>query len=90
MADHRALQSLERMLRNILGEVTAVKQTVQAHDARFDDVMFQLKALKQSRDVTQLKTLPGCGRLLERPVALGAPAGERVQNEPKLWDHALI
>lgn len=56
MDDPHAAEVL-RLLHNILGEVRTVKKTVEAHEARFDDVDLQLKLL-QSRDEAPLKSLP--------------------------------
>lgn len=84
MADLRAVQSLERLLHNILREVTAVKQTVQTHDGRFDDIMFHLNLLQKSRDEAPLKTLPRCAL-----AGFARPRGERVQRANS-WEHERI
>lgn len=46
-----------QLLHSILGEVRAVKETVGAHESRFDDILFQLKML-QSYDKAPLTTKP--------------------------------
>lgn len=65
--DDGSVSEVLQLLHNILGEVRAVKKTVDTHEAKFDDIMLQLRLQQSPDEAAPLKTLPRCASLIQAP-----------------------